>query len=136
MLSRCKPQGEVCSLHSFPRLHFTQTSSYSLPILLPSGASTSLGHLFLQDTYSSSFEFLPHNLPTMQLFLNSCPPPGPDPVVSHPPTDPALLSSGPTSFCLFLTFFQHRFTKTSSMSLLLHPSSLSSSTPLSSSYWQ
>lgn len=51
-----------------------------------------------------------------------------------PPT-PALLSSWPTNFCLFLTFLQPCFTKTSSTSLLLCPSSLSSPTPSSSSCW-
>lgn len=109
MLSRCKPQGEECSLHSFPRLRFTQNSSYSLPILLPSGASTSLGHLFLQDTYFSSFEFLPHNLPSMQLFLNSCPPPGPDPVVPHPPTDPSSPVLRAHQFLPFPDFFSTPF---------------------------
>lgn len=40
---------------------------------------------------TSTFEFLPHNLPTVQLFFNPCPPPAPDPVAPHPPTNPTSL---------------------------------------------
>lgn len=132
MPSMCKPQGQECPLQSFLRLHFTWISSYSLPIFHPPGTPVSPEHLFLHEIqFSIPLPQLAHLAALLELMPSAWPS---SCCISSTHWSQLSCSHGPPIFAFFW-LSSSNFKKTSSNSLLVHPSNLSSQTPFSSSCW-